>query len=61
VLKAGESSTVEEIRAFCKQYLAPYKVPYHIDFRKELPKSLVGKVSRRVLVEGDVAKQAAQA
>jgi long-chain acyl-CoA synthetase len=59
VLKPGEKVTVEEIRTFCKQYLAPYKVPTRVDFRKELPKSLVGKVLRRLLVEEDVAKQAA--
>jgi long-chain acyl-CoA synthetase len=60
VLKAGESCTEEEIRTFCKQYLAPYKVPTHVEVRKELPKSLVGKVLRRILVEEEIAKQAGQ-
>jgi len=40
-----------EIRAFCKENLAPYKVPKLFEFRRELPKSQVGKVLRRVLVE----------
>ena len=57
VLKNGESCTEEEIRDFCKQYLAPYKVPTKVEIRKELPKSLVGKVLRRILVEEEVNKQ----
>lgn len=60
VLKPGESCTEEEIREFCKQYLAPYKVPTKVEIRKELPKSLVGKVLRRILVEEEVNKQNAQ-
>lgn len=58
VLKAGESATVDEIRDFCKENLAPYKVPVFVDFRSELPKSQVGKILRRVLVEEEKAKQA---
>jgi long-chain acyl-CoA synthetase len=50
VLKANESCTVEEIRAFCKEQLAPYKVPTAVEFRKELPKTQAGKVLRRQLV-----------
>ena len=49
-------STKEEIRAFCKERLAPYKVPTDVEFRNELPKSQVGKVLRRVLVEETIAK-----
>lgn len=56
VLQAGETATREEIRAFCKENLAPYKVPTKIEFRDELPKSQVGKVLRRVLVEEELAK-----
>jgi long-chain acyl-CoA synthetase len=56
VLKEGQSSTPEEIRAFCKEHLAPYKVPSAVDFRKELPKTQVGKVLRRMLVEEEKAK-----
>ena len=39
----------EEIRAFCKERLAPYKVPTHVEFRKELPRTQAGKVLRRQL------------
>ena len=56
VLQPGESATREEIRAFCKENLAPYKVPTKVEFRSELPKSQVGKVLRRVLIEEEIAK-----
>ena len=42
--------TSDEIRAYCRERLAPYKVPAHVEFRNELPKTMVGKVLRRVLV-----------
>jgi len=44
-----EITTEEELRAYCREQLAPYKVPARIEFRSELPKSMVGKVLRRVL------------
>ncbi len=50
VLKPGSSATAEELRSFCREHLAPYKVPAHIEFRTELPKTMVGKVLRRALV-----------
>jgi long-chain acyl-CoA synthetase len=50
-LKPGETATVEEIRAYCKERLAPYKVPTIIEFRDELPRSAVGKALKRVLRE----------
>jgi long-chain acyl-CoA synthetase len=50
VLKPGEHATAEELRAYCRERLAPYKVPAHIEFRSELPKTMVGKVLRRALV-----------
>lgn len=58
VLKPGESATRDEIRTFCKQNLAPYKVPALVEFRDELPKSQVGKVLRRLLVEEELGKMA---
>ena len=51
VLKEGEMATEEELIEFCRQNLAPYKVPKFIEFRDDLPKSLVGKVLRRELAE----------
>jgi long-chain acyl-CoA synthetase len=56
VLKAGQTATVEEIVEFCKERLAPYKVPRQIEFRTELPKTQVGKFLRRVLVEEEREK-----
>ncbi len=56
VLKPGATAKAEEIVAFCKERLAPFKVPKQVEFRSELPKSLVGKVLRRTLREEDLAK-----
>jgi long-chain acyl-CoA synthetase len=50
IVKKDESLTEDEIKAFCKKSLAPYKVPTHIEFRTELPKTTVGKILRRELV-----------
>jgi long-chain acyl-CoA synthetase len=49
VLRAGHTPDEAELRAFCRERLAPYKVPSRIEFRAELPKTLVGKVLRRAL------------
>ncbi len=51
VLKPGEKATAEEVIEFCRQNLARFKVPTHVEFRKELPKSHVGKILRKVLRE----------
>jgi len=51
VLRAGQQVTEADLRAFCRQNLAPYKVPSRIEFRTELPKTMVGKVLRRALRE----------
>jgi long-chain acyl-CoA synthetase len=51
VLRADTTATEDELRAFCREQLAPYKVPSHIAFRAELPKTMVGKVLRRALRE----------
>ena len=50
VPKPGETVTEEELKAFCKERLAAYKVPTHYEFRGELPKTTVGKILRRELV-----------
>ena len=42
--------TEEEIRTFCKENMAPFKVPSQVEFRTELPKTTVGKILRRELV-----------
>jgi len=60
VLKAGQQVTVDELKNYCRQNLAPYKVPRVIEFRMELPKTQVGKVLRRVLMDEQKAKQTAR-
>ena len=57
VLKDGEITSDKEIIGFCKEKLAPYKVPKQVEFRKALPKSAVGKVLRKVLRDEEIAKQ----
>ena len=61
VLKAGETATAEEILAFCRENLTRYKVPREIEFRDGLPKTMVGKILRRVLREEELAKRSAAA
>jgi len=51
VLEVGMTATAEEIRAWCKEKLVNYKIPKFVEFRTELPKTMVGKVLRRVLQE----------
>lgn len=51
VLKRGEHATPDELLALCRERLDSYKIPKQIEFRKELPKNLVGKVLRRLLVD----------
>jgi long-chain acyl-CoA synthetase len=53
VPKPGGTLTEEEVKSWCKDRLAPYKVPTHIEFRSELPKTTVGKILRRELVRQD--------
>jgi acyl-CoA synthetase (AMP-forming)/AMP-acid ligase II len=52
----GQTATEEEIRDFCRQNLAPHKVPKFVEFRAELPKSQVGKILRRELLAGEAKK-----
>jgi long-chain acyl-CoA synthetase len=49
VLKEGQESGPEEIIEFCRRNLARYKVPARVEFRRELPKSQVGKILRQTL------------
>jgi long-chain acyl-CoA synthetase len=56
VLKQGMECSVDEIKEHCKKNLAPYKVPREVEFRKELPKTQIGKVLRRMLVEEEKQK-----
>jgi long-chain acyl-CoA synthetase len=49
VLRAGHSTDEETLRTYCREKLSAYKVPSKVHFRKELPKTMVGKVLRRAL------------
>ena len=64
VLKPGYQPTDENreiIREYCRKNIARYAMPYDIEFRESLPKTLVGKVAYRVLEEEEAAKRAANA
>src|SRR5262249_49933756 len=61
VPRPGATLTEEELTAFLKERLAPYKVPKQFEFRDTLPKTLVGKVLRRSLREEYVARAHAPA
>ena len=58
VLRPGMTATTAEMKAFCRESLAPYKVPTQYEFVSELPKSQVGKVLRRVLKQQAEGKAA---
>jgi long-chain acyl-CoA synthetase len=60
VLKPGTAATVDELRAFCREQLAAYKVPRQIEFRTALPKTMIGKVLRRALREEHEARVSQQ-
>jgi long-chain acyl-CoA synthetase len=53
VLREGQETEVEELRDFCRERLVAYKVPKYVEFRKGLPKSMVGKILRRELIQED--------
>jgi long-chain acyl-CoA synthetase len=57
VLKEGEECSEDEIIAYCRERLAAYKAPRLVEFRAELPKTMVGKILRRALREEEIAKQ----
>ena len=56
VKRSGAQATEEDVLAFCRERLAAYKTPKAVEFREELPKSAVGKLLRRVLVDEERAK-----
>jgi long-chain acyl-CoA synthetase len=59
-LKPGAHATAEEVEKFCRENLTAYKVPKAYEFRDELPKTMVGKVLRRQLLEEEKKKMAAK-
>lgn len=56
VLKERERATEDDIIEFCRKELARFKVPKIVEFRESLPKTFVGKVLRRVLLEEELKK-----
>ena len=61
VLKPGyepSDETREQIMDYCRKHIAKYALPYEIEFRDELPKTLVGKVAYRILEEEEAKKTA---
>ncbi|AVQ99567.1 long-chain fatty acid--CoA ligase [Oceanobacillus iheyensis] len=57
VLKSGSTLNEEELNRFCRKHLAAYKVPKIYEFRIELPKTAVGKILRRSLVNEEKEKR----
>ncbi|HZK18505.1 MAG TPA: long-chain fatty acid--CoA ligase [Clostridia bacterium] len=51
VLREGKEATGDELKAFCKEQLTPYKAPRGIEIRNDLPKSAIGKILRKELRE----------
>lgn len=56
VTKEGAHVTEQEIIEWCSGKLAKYKVPRLVEFREQLPKSTVGKILKRVLVEEEIER-----
>ena len=59
VVRPGETLTEDEVKAWCRERMATFKVPTHVEFRDELPKTTVGKILRRQLVRQDKEKKPA--
>lgn len=52
----ANEETKQELLGYCRKYIAKYAMPYDIEFRDTLPKTLVGKVAYRKLEEEELAK-----
>jgi acyl-CoA synthetase (AMP-forming)/AMP-acid ligase II/esterase/lipase len=59
-LRQGANLTAAELREFCKEKLAPFQVPRRIEFRESLPKTAVGKVSKKHLLAEVILKTHAE-
>jgi long-chain acyl-CoA synthetase len=59
VLKDGETAASADLLEHCRRNLAKFKVPKRVEFRSELPKTIVGKVLRRVLVDEELKRRTA--
>lgn len=56
LVSSSQNLSKEDIRTWCRERLASYKVPKHVEFRDELPKTNVGKILRRELRDEDLAR-----
>jgi long-chain acyl-CoA synthetase len=61
VLKEGETATRRELIDWCKEGLAEYKIPRYVEFRDDLPKTMVGKILRLQLMQEEETKEAEKA
>ncbi len=55
-LKAGRQATPEELRAFLTDYVSKIELPREVEIRDELPKTMIGKLSKKELVAEEAAK-----
>jgi long-chain acyl-CoA synthetase len=60
IITTNENLTLAQVRKYAKEQLTPYKVPHLVEFRKELPKTNVGKILRRELRDEELAAQKVQ-
>ncbi len=58
-LKDGSTLNTDELRDFLKEKLGKHEQPKHVEFREELPKTMIGKLSKKELVAEEMARQAA--
>ena len=56
----ANEETKQELLSYCRKHIAKYAMPYDIEFREDMPKTLVGKVAYRVLEEEELARMKAQ-
>ena len=59
-LKDGESLTPEALRAFLADKISPMEMPRQVEFRDALPKTMIGKLSKKELIAEELARHAAQ-
>jgi long-chain acyl-CoA synthetase len=57
-LRAGTTLTAGELKEFLKDKLSPIEMPKQVEFRESLPKTMIGKLSRKMILEEEAAKGA---
>jgi fatty-acyl-CoA synthase len=57
-LKAGQQCTAEEVRDYCRDQIAHYKVPVHIRFVEQFPMTVTGKIQKFAMREAMIAELA---